>query len=599
MLLLNTTGKRVLGSFMLLIFIASCSGNNKKSDEKELLSFSFQEEFNPGVLTGDYPANITGDTIKISLAEGTDVTALAASFTFKGKYVSVKDHLQQSGVTKNDFTEPVSYSIEAEDGSTTRYITEIEFTEDVSFGLRSFSFLAEDNPLLSEDIPAGITGYTVSSTFTAPLVTLIPRFEAENAEVFIGEEPQISGETAADFSKPVTYTLVSEHGATKDYTVEADWQLTLPHFIINTENRAPVNQKETYISAEIEINGAGIYENFSATTGIRGRGNSTWGRTKKPYKLKLDKKAEILGLGKAKKWVLLANDFDETLMLNSAAMEIGHLIDFPYTNHMIPVDLTLNGEFLGSYVLTEQVEVKENRVDTGDESLLLELDVYYNKDWKFRTENYDLPVLVKFPKLKDYPQQEAEHALTGIKTEFDELVDSVYSEHFPDNGYGDLFDKASYADYLIVYLLSANKELNHPKSTYLYRPEGEKFKMGPLWDFDWGFSFNGVDEHFIVPDERFFQTGSGMLGTVFFEHLLVNDPETVQLLKDRWIDFRNNKLDALLNFVDDYAALIEESQQLNYKRWQRGSTDLQADTQKLKTWLINRAAYLDGYIGGL
>ena len=91
---------------------------------------------------------------------------------------------------------------------------------------------------------------------------------------------------------------------------------------------------------------------------MKGRGNSTWGYPKKPYRLKLNKKAEICGLGKAKNYVLLANHLDPTLMLNSVAFKIGRLLELPFTNHAIPVDVVLNGIYKGSYLLTEQIEVK-------------------------------------------------------------------------------------------------------------------------------------------------------------------------------------------------------------------------------------------------
>jgi hypothetical protein len=92
----------------------------------------------------------------------------------------------------------------------------------------------------------------------------------------------------------------------------------------------------------LAVNGRGGYEDYTGKTEVKGRGNSTWGYPKKPYRLKLNKKAEICGLGKAKNYVLLANHLDPTLMLNSVAFKIGRLLELPFTNHAIPVDVVLN-----------------------------------------------------------------------------------------------------------------------------------------------------------------------------------------------------------------------------------------------------------------
>ena len=91
----------------------------------------------------------------------------------------------------------------------------------------------------------------------------------------------------------------------------------LPVVYINTENGAPIVSKEDYINAQLIIQGNETYNSdtttlYNGVTEIRGRGNSTWGQPKKPYKLKLDKKTDVFGMGKNKHWVLLANYMDES-----------------------------------------------------------------------------------------------------------------------------------------------------------------------------------------------------------------------------------------------------------------------------------------------
>ena len=101
----------------------------------------------------------------------------------------------------------------------------------------------------------------------------------------------------------------------------------LPVVYINTEGGAPIVSKEDYIDAELIIQGNETYNSkttklYNGVTEIRGRGNSTWNQPNKPYRLKLDKKTDLFGMGKSKHWVLLANYLDESLLRNTLAYDL-------------------------------------------------------------------------------------------------------------------------------------------------------------------------------------------------------------------------------------------------------------------------------------
>ena len=166
--------------------------------------------------------------------------------------------------------------------------------------------------------------------------------------------------TKNDFSSPVVYQFIMRNGETFQYTVKAEFLLSaIPELTITTTDPsiAEIPSKDYYLEGTLAVNGRGGYEDYTGKNEVKGRGNSTWGYPKKPYRLKLNKKAEICGLGKAKNYVLLANHLDPTLMLNSVAFKIGRLLELPFTNHAIPVDVVLNGIYKGSYLLTEQIEI--------------------------------------------------------------------------------------------------------------------------------------------------------------------------------------------------------------------------------------------------
>jgi hypothetical protein len=152
---------------------------------------------------------------------------------------------------------------------------------------------------------------------------------------------------------------------------------SIPVFRVLTENKAPVTSKNVYQNASLEVEG-GIP--FAGEIKIKGRGNTTWTFPKKPFKIKLSNKEPLLGGLPSKEWVLLANYLDPSLMQNAVAMKIGQLLQMPFTNTIKPVDLWLNNEYLGNYMLTEQVEAKENRVEVGEGGVLLSLDTIIDPD---------------------------------------------------------------------------------------------------------------------------------------------------------------------------------------------------------------------------
>jgi hypothetical protein len=367
--------------------------------------------------------------------------------------------------------------------------------------------------------------------------------------------------------------------------------ITLPHITIKTSGNAPINSTQTYVSATILINGQKKYSDYSGTAQIRGRGNSTWSFPKKPYRFKLDTKDSLFGLAAEKDWVLLANYLDGLHILNAVAMKTGKLMNMPFTNNIIPVEVTLNGSYQGAYMLTEQIEVKKNRVNIGDDGLLLLMDINYDEPWKFKSAAFQLPMMVKHPELTSQME------VAPIQEQFNVLDSLVARSDFPNNNYLDYFDAGAMANYLIVYMLTANEEINHPKSTYIYKTKTGKFTMGPIWDFDWAYSYEKSLVYFSSFNKPMFWSSSSV-GEKFFSRFLL-DPKIKTLVKQQWSGFKTNKFSELLTFVDEYSTLIEGARGRDYQIWKRGNFDFKGDVVTLKKWLQNRAGFMDTYIGNL
>ncbi|HLS11972.1 MAG TPA: CotH kinase family protein [Flavobacteriaceae bacterium] len=494
---------------LVFIFAVSCTNDDAVSvkNEKEILSFQFEEELNSEYLTESISGSITDYTINLMIPDIVDLSSIVASFEYVGKTVYVATEQQNSGISKYDFTKPVSYEVHAEDGS--------------------------------------ITVYKVQ-------VTLLPDVASE-----------------------------------------------VPHLYITTENNDPITSKEEYLWANLQIDGKGVYDDFEGRTRIRGRGHDSWNQPKKPYRLKLDSKASLLGLLPEKDWILRSNYRAESLMLDAVAFRIAGLLGMPFTNHAIPVDVTINNEYMGSYTFTEQKEVKPNRINVGDGGMYLNLDVYMHKPpGLFYSDYYELPVMVRYPKFKNFSPDEVQRELDKAKNDFHAMEATIADPTFPNNNYTDFFDLEDFVNYLIVYNLSLNREINHPKSTYMHKQKDGKYKMGPVWDFDWAFGYDpGQNTHFNNPQQSLF-VASDFKGKIFFSRFL-EDPVVQSLYKERWEDFKVNKYPELKAYILNYAETISGSYELDYAVWGQGVGSSEAAAQQLIYWLDQRIVYMDSFAADL
>lgn len=585
----NTLGILVT---ILLLFSACKDEEPPISSTKELLNFSILKSDNQGKVANDVEASIQGSVITLPLDKYDDLKSLIAVFEYNGKSITINGVEQESGVTSNDYSQPLVFTVEAEDGSKQQYTVEIALKD--TGVLSAFRFLKKNNAFLTADVSSSIGEESIIPLVTFSQSELIPTFTTNAVKVLVDEVEQKSGMTKNDFSSPVVYQFIMRNGETFQYTVKAEFLLSaIPELTITTTDPsiAEILSKDYYLEGTLAVNGRGGYEDYTGKTEVKGRGNSTWGYPKKPYRLKLNKKAEICGLGKAKNYVLLANHLDPTLMLNSVAFKIGRLLELPFTNHAIPVDVVLNGIYKGSYLLTEQIEVKENRVDLDENnSVMWELDSYWDDEPKFKSTAFNLPVMVKDP---DLTTEQFEY----WKKDFNAFTTQFAKEPLEGNSYVDMIDIESVAKFLITFNLVHNMEINHPKSVFLHKEGNGKYVMGPIWDFDWAYDYEGTSNHFGRYNTPLFSSSMNGVGTAFFQRFL-QDSRVKAIYKRTWQDFKNNKLDALLQYVDDYAVMLKPSVERNSELWEN-TRSFDTKVKELKTWLRNRADYIDSEVSKL
>lgn len=353
---------------------------------------------------------------------------------------------------------------------------------------------------------------------------------------------------------------------------------------------------------------------------IRGRGNSTWTEKKKPYKIKLDKKADLLGMGKNKHWVLLANAFDNSKMRNKMTYWLGDQLGLPYTPQCQFVEVVMNGKYLGGYYLCEHVRVGESRVevdDLSDEKNPLDADTitggyllslgYYGDDPDkegFQTKD-GIGFLIESPQKGDWKNKtsfaDVKNYISGYVQDTEDAIYSDSHKNAKGQTYSDLLDTDSAVRYHWVQEFSANGDAYGSNSTYLYKKRGGKLYFGPLWDFDyvaWGDTdYPDADEGQSADSST---QGWTQNNSMWFGKLL-SDPAFFNKMKAEWPVLKG-KLQEITKdggLLDQYYDQMAVSQKYDYEKW--GHMDFSSgkpltfkqEENRLRDWINARSVWTD------
>lgn len=489
---------------------------------------------------------------------------------------------------------------------------EIECT-DVGI-IHLFKFEAAHNEGLNEEVKAVIKKdkrtIEIVVPYQYPLNSLVATFGYYGKSIKIGATDQVSGVTKNNFSAPLVYSITTNKKNTVTYTVTArQGSPRIPVIYIETEGKADI-KKDDYINMTIKVEDPDkIYTNgttFTATSRIKGRGNSTWNEPKRPYRIKLDEKASLLGGNSNKDWALLANHLDKTLIRNITAFEISRIAQMSWTPASKSVDLYLNGNYRGVYALTEHVEVAKNKLnmdlvkptDNEGEALtggyFLELDFHYDSPHQFKTVVSSLPIMFKDPEAPTTQQKEY------VENFFNTADRVLYSNGFKDKyeGYRKFIDVESFINYYIVQELAKNVDGNMRGSCYLAVRRNGKIEQPLVWDFDiafgnadhitWeqGASSNDWDGWYLKTCapwyDRFFQ-----------------DPEFVSALKKRWNELKP-QLDQLPAFIRKHAADLDDAQKRNFSSGSNGAgwsiTEVKWNTNRVRGSYEAEVDYLVSFV---
>lgn len=492
----------------------------------------------------------------------------------------------------------------------------VDLTEKYGLGgagtvrLLSVSMEPEENG----DLDAGLEWYADGNTFYLAVSYLVDDRALENAAVRLETD---NGETVCiqmDLTQEQHYTTADNEGGHRTYKIVTE-RITynLPVVYIEIEDAQEVTSREEYLQATVRIdttNAAGDFPELETISVlIRGRGHYSWKFDKTPYKLRFDKKTSVLGLNASKNWVLLANYADRSLIQNYVAMEMGKVMtNLPYHSTQYPVDVFVNGSYRGVYTMGEQLEAKEERIDLEesyeevDTDYLLEIGGYdegnlYGRDY-FHTGTLNF-VAIKHPDSSQLTQQQLDYLIDYVSAA-DRAVRTL-------NNYEDYIDVDSLIDWLILHELTYNLDSCFRRSCYMIKEKGGKLVMGPIWDFDLAFgSFYRYEEG----DWASIGAEGEYVGVTWINYLK-EDEAFMARLTARWNEIKEPLLLQALSSVDEMAALVAPSAQMNFEVWDilgksvpsQPSSHKQYDTYdkmigRLRTFLQDRSHWLDQELNG-
>ncbi|MBR3811110.1 MAG: CotH kinase family protein [Agathobacter sp.] len=255
----------------------------------------------------------------------------------------------------------------------------------------------------------------------------------------------------------------------------------VPKILVYTNGEEII--KEDYIPCELIIvdEAEGTYETIrdDAAT-IKIRGNSTSTAEKKPYNIKFSEKTDVFGMGENKKWSLLANCYDKTLIRNLIVFDVAKQLNVPYTPDYKVVDLYVDNVLQGNYLLVDSIQASPTRVDidTSKNEFLIELD-YNPRDPEYKyilTNEYRIKFAINEPRVVDLTDDQ----LTYVKDLIDKAEAALSSGNMEE--IEKYFDIESMANFYLVLEFFRNVDVN-TSSTRFHIKDG-KIYGGPVWDFD-------------------------------------------------------------------------------------------------------------------
>ena len=525
-------------------------------------------------------------------------------------------------------------------------------------GLLSLSLDKAKNTALKSDIAFEYDSQT--KTFSAMYLKWIdaenpemmkPTFEFKGVAVLVGDKEITSGKTLVSFAEDFTISVKAEDGSTEDYKVVFNCpQINTELPVLHMRPDQQISSKSTYVQTYIEL-----YDKTPGSTGegwwdsaekgkieMRGRGNSTWGLPKKPFRMKFTEKFSPIGLNHAKEksWVLLAQDMDKSLLRTHLAFEYSRVLFNPNENYHHEKHLkftpcsryinvyftgkyyysdtgqtkTLDGEYIGVYQMSDQMERKSGRIEVdkleaadGNDpekitgGYILETDIHEGNHY---TPKKNIKMTYKYPEDDNFHQSQYDYITNFLGT----VENALYGSNYTDatNGWRKYLDEKSMADFII--LKEFVGDMDGYTSTYMHKRRGyDKLFFGPVWDCD-----KGWDNDVRVPHSQYQPLKSLMLYAGFWMPSYVSndwfqkvwsDPSFRKFVAERWAAKKAELKAVTEKVLTEVPASMPKAIEANFTVWKfyyqysseakMPAKDYPTEIQRIRTLSAQREALLD------
>ena len=470
---------------------------------------------------------------------------------------------------------------------------------------------------------------------------LVPNFTVSSgAKVTVNGQEVVSGQSVIDFSLPVTFTVTSSDGW-RDYVVTVT-NTGLPIVVLKHSSSGSFSKEYiggvnifggniggTLVNEFVDfmIRGKntdwveddqmtvykpdGTVDMETTTCGARLRGNTSRGYPKKPFAIKLTSKRKILGMPSHKRWVLLANWLDHSMIRNAVAFDIAHAIEDAWRNNtsidpgvpwnvhgrsveLIVYDKNGNGHHVGNYYLCEQIKIDGGRLDIQDPykkgeneayetcGYLFEIDDNYDETSQFKTTK-SVPVMFK--------DEVSSTILNTVKTKIQGIETNIYNGAFS-TAYNSL-DINSVIDQWLVFELAMNREYGDPRSVYMFMDGDGKLSGGPVWDFDRGTFQNyegakalgNTDSYRLKPHDKWIclRTQESESDSYIWYKKLIYDPIFQAKVRERWAVI-HPELKKVSNKIREYGVALKASYEVDSKMWPTYKGDIREYKSDFNDW---------------
>lgn len=352
----------------------------------------------------------------------------------------------------------------------------------------------------------------------------------------------------------------------------------LPAIYITTPAGSELNTETYVVSAMQYVETDGSVTEY-ADTKVRGRGTAKFTLDKKPFKLKLASKARLLGPDGAngKKWNLMAQHGDKTLLRNAVASFIALEAGQPFAPGVKFVDLVLNGEYQGTYQLTDQIDIRKKRVNITEQPELIDASTNITGGYLLEIDegaedsegesvfatSRGVKVTVKSPDEDVIVDRQIDY----IKNHVQKFEDALFADNWlnPTEGYRKYIDLDSFIQWYITAEYTA--EPNSFRSVYFYKnKDDDRLVFGPVWDFD--FAFDNSARFGSRPEALIAQEGRGEQWCYIWIDRLRQDPGFHSAVNDAWKKLIAGGIVGKVNsFIDAQAANLSKSLALNFSIW--------------------------------